>query len=437
MLAVSLRGVSKKYRIYDSQRERLKGALSFGRKAGRDFWALKDIDLDVEPGTALGVLGRNGAGKSTLFRTISGVIQPTRGTVQVNGRMVALFQLGAGFNDEFTGRENILLNGLILGIERREMLELFDEIAAFADIGDFMDQPLKTYSSGMRGRLGFAVAVNVKPEILLVDETLATGDAVFKARGIQKMRELRDSGATILFVSHSASQVKNFCTEAALLHKGKLIARGDAGEVADEYHALVSRAAQKQKAKLEGMFGTDMFEEPDDLAGPDLRRVQTAGGSASPRDGAEEARLGDVEVLDDVGAPVELVAPESNLTVRVPIRYERDVRGSAASIVVHNEEGLEIFSTSTDLEGATLGERRAGERVVVDFSFPASLKNGRYSVAAAITRGNNTYLDRVDVAAVFRVSRPSERGAFPGLVHLPTRVAVHEADRARRSEASG
>jgi ABC-2 type transport system ATP-binding protein len=431
MLAVSLRGVSKRYRIYSSPRERLKGALTFGRGAGRDFWALKDIDLDVEKGTALGVLGRNGAGKSTLFRTISGVLQPSTGTVQVNGRMVALFQLGAGFNDEFTGRENILLNGLILGIERREMLELYDEIAAFADIGEFMDQPLRTYSSGMRGRLGFAVAVNVKPEVLLVDETLSTGDAVFKARGIQKMRELRDSGATILFVSHSASQVRNFCTEAVLLHKGQLVSRGESGEVADEYHELVSRAARKQKAKLEGLFGEEMFEEADDLAGPDLRRVSQA------RNGSGEARVGDVEVLDDAGSPVDVVTPDSNLTVRVPVHYARDVEGSAVSIVVNNEAGLEVFSTSTDLEDVPLGDRRSGERAVVEFHFPVPLKNGRYSVSAAVTRGRNASLDHVGVAAVFKVSRPPDRGVFPGLVHLPTRVTVHEADPARRGGPSG
>ena len=431
MLAVSLKGVSKRYRIYSSSRERLKGALTLGRGAGTDFWALKDINLDVEPGTALGVLGRNGAGKSTLFKTISGVLQPSTGTVQVNGRMVALFQLGAGFSDDFTGRENILLNGMILGIDRREMLELFDEIAAFADIGEFMDQPLKTYSSGMRARLGFAVAVNVKPDVLLVDETLSTGDAVFKARGIQKMRELRDSGATILFVSHSSSQVRNFCTEAVLLHKGKLVSRGEAAEVADEYHELVSRAARKQKAKLEGLFGDDMIEETDDLSGPDLKvRVSQTNGSG-------EARLGEVEVLDDAGSPVEVASPDSNLTIRVPVHYAHDVENSAVSIVLNDEAGLEVFSTSTDLEDVPLGDRRSGDRALVEFNFPIPLKNGRYSVSAAVTRGKNASLDRVGVAAVFKVSRPRDRGAFPGLVHLPTRVTVHEAGPARRGGPSG
>src|SRR5215210_2274379 len=169
MLAVSLQGVSKKYRIFPNGRDRLKEALSFGRKEyGHDFWALRDVNLEVKSGTTLGILGRNGAGKSTLLNIVAGILQPTSGTVEVNGRVVVLSGLGAGFNPEFTGRENIMLNGLILGIERQELLERFDDIAAFADIGEFIDQPIKTYSSGMKSRLGFAVAVNVKPDVLIL-----------------------------------------------------------------------------------------------------------------------------------------------------------------------------------------------------------------------------------------------------------------------------
>src|SRR3712207_944650 len=173
MPAVSIKGVSKNFRTFPNGRARLKETLSFGkRKYGRDFWALKDINLEVEKGTTLGIIGRNGAGKSTLLSIVSGILQPTEGTVEVNGRLVALFALGAGFNPEFTGRENIMLNGLILGIEHQEMLERFDDIVEFADLGDFIDQPIKTYSSGMRSKLGFAVAVNVEPDVLILDETL-------------------------------------------------------------------------------------------------------------------------------------------------------------------------------------------------------------------------------------------------------------------------
>jgi ABC-2 type transport system ATP-binding protein len=192
--AISLRGVSKKYIISPSRSSRLGELLSFGKaKRSREFWALQDIDLDVEPGTTLGVVGRNGAGKSTLLSIISGVLRPTTGEVQVEGRLSAIFGLGAGFNPLFTGRENAMLSGLILGIEYEEMIERFDAIEAFADIGEFMDQPIKTYSSGMRSRLGFAVAINVEPDVLVIDEALSAGDSAFKKKAIQRMYDLRDS----------------------------------------------------------------------------------------------------------------------------------------------------------------------------------------------------------------------------------------------------
>src|SRR5919199_5178227 len=253
MHAVTVRGLSKKYRIFPSERARLKETLSFGRKQfGRDFWALQDINLDVDPGTTLGIVGRNGAGKSTLLSIISGILRPTTGTVEVNGRLVALFALGAGFNAEFTGRENIMLNGLILGIDHKEMVERFDDIVAFADLGDFIEQPLKTYSSGMRSKLGFAVAVNVEPDILILDEVLAVGDAVYKEIALQKVYELRDRGTTILFVSHSLPTVEDFCNRAALLHEGHLMATGETTDVIAEYQALVSSLQSQRKQQRKG-----------------------------------------------------------------------------------------------------------------------------------------------------------------------------------------
>ncbi len=436
MPVVSLEEVSKKYRIFPSTRAQLKRVLSLGKsKAEHEFWALKDVNMEVEPGTALGILGRNGAGKSTLLKIVSGVLQPTYGKVRVDGRLVALLQLGAGFNDEFTGRENVTLNGLILGIDRKEMLNRFDEIAAFADIGEFMEQPLKTYSSGMRARLGFAVAVNVKPDILLVDEALSTGDAVFKAKGIQKMRDLRDSGATILFVSHSATQVKNFCTEATLLHKGSLVARGETSEVIDYYEALVSKSATKQNGQP-GPAQPSNFDlgddEEEDLKTPDSKASALDINSTSLRHGTGEAKIQSVEVLDESGRPVDPVDPDSMLTIRAHVQYTQAVDDSAVGIVLRNRGGLDIFSTSTAVEGTPIGSRNAGERVIVDFSFRVPLKHGRYSVAAFVSRsGAKVDLDWVGVAAVFKMSRPSGRGNFAGLVDLPTQVRLEEPDRAR------
>lgn len=423
----------------------MKELLSFGRvKHGQDFWALRDIDLNIEPGTTMGILGRNGAGKSTLLKIVSGVLQPSSGAVEINGRLAALLQLGAGFNLEFTGRENVMLNGLILGIERREMLERFDEIAAFADVGEFMEQPVKTYSSGMRARLGFAVAVNVEPDILIVDETLSVGDAIFQHMGLQKMRELRDSGTTIFFVSHSAGMVKNFCSEAILLHKGSMISRGNTAEVADRYQALISSveakrsgiilsSEQSSKYRINGESdnGEAASESPSFKSDPKLERR-----SSSFRHGTGEARILSVELLDETGSPTEEIIQDSTLTVRTHVEYRESLNNNIVSITLRNRSGLDVFSTNTQLEKANIGKTSREDRRVVDFSFQVPLQDGPYSVSAAVfhPQNKNLYMDWVDVAATFRIELPASRGAVRGLVHIPALVKVHSPDRKRQSE---
>lgn len=427
--AVSIRGVSKRYRIFPSQSDRFKQMLSFGRvRRGHEFWALRDIDLEVERGTTLGILGRNGAGKSTLLKIVSGVLQPTSGTVEVNGRLAALLQLGAGFNPEFTGRENVMLNGLILGLDRREMLERFDEIAEFADIGEFMEQPVKTYSSGMRARLGFAVAVSVEPDILIVDETLSVGDAIFKHLGLRKMRELRDAGTTIFFVSHSPGMVKNFCNEAVLLHKGAMIAHGATAEVADRYGALLSGLRSRR-----GDPGSGLDPEANEDDAPDFKEDPALERRAARvRHGTGEARVSNVELLDASGGPTQAVAPDEPATVRVHLEYAEDVKDSAVGITLRNKAGLDVFSTTTAREGVRVGPRRAGERLIVDFSLKMPLRHGPYSVAAAVShpKEKDLHMDWVDVAAAFRLERLRGR-PVGGLVDLPTAARVHSPDRAQ------
>jgi len=438
MPAISLEGVSKKYRIYHNRRDRLREALSLGRsKRSHDFWALRDIDLKVEPGVSLGLLGRNGAGKSTLLQVIAGVLHPTAGTVRTEGRISALLQLGAGFNRDFTGRENAIMNGLLLGIERRRMLERMDEIEAFADIGDFMDQPVKNYSSGMRARLGFAVAVNVEPDILLVDETLSVGDGVFRALGIQKMRELQESGATIIFVSHSTRMVKNFCTEAALLQKGGLVAHGDVTETSDYYEALLSNAAAQRVDRESGSIGPSDSDPDDGFEIPSFK-VETEPASQPLRHGTGEAQIHNVEILDRSGQPTDLVAPDSDMIVRVHLQYAEDVDDGILGIAFRNKTGLEVFATNTHLEKTPIKERRAGDRVVVDFNLKPSLRQGTYSVAAGVSRvrSKDVYLDWIAVATTFEITRPPGRSAYPGMVHLPTEVTVFEQERADAPDQS-
>jgi ABC-2 type transport system ATP-binding protein len=440
--AVSARGVSKKYRIFSGGRDRLKEALSFGRrKYGRDFWALKDINLEVEPGTTLGILGRNGAGKSTLLGIIAGILQPTSGTVEVNGRLVALSGMGAGFNKEFTGRENVILNGLILGMEYREILERFDDIAAFADIGDFMDQPIKTYSSGMRSRLGFAVAVNVEPDVLILDETLAVGDAVYRETALQKMYELRDSGTTILFVSHSTKMVEDFCTEAILLHKGRMLASGETTDIIDRYQRLISKSKTRKNQRETG--DKQPSEASTTVSGEQTENLPSGENSnferraPLPRDGARAVKIRSVELLDEHLHPVETVAPDSTVTVRVQLEYLEAVKNSELTVTLHNDAGLEVFSADTAMEGIPLEEMKKGERAIVDFTFEIPLQHGAYSVTAAARAGGSEdlYLDRVEAAAAFEISRPRNHSPFRGIVHLPVEIKVHtpEGERQGRS----
>jgi ABC-type polysaccharide/polyol phosphate transport system ATPase subunit len=439
--AISLEGISKKHRIYSSQRDRLYEALSLGRvKRSRDFLALNDINLEIEQGTSLGLLGRNGAGKSTLLRIISGVLQPSSGFVRVDGRIAALLQLGAGFNPEFTGRENALLNGLFLGIDRKEMIRRFDEIEAFADLGEFMDQPVKTYSSGMRARLGFAVAVNVEPDVLLVDETLSVGDGVFKHMGIQKMRELQSSGATIVFVTHSTGMVKSFCTEAALLHKGNLLAHGDTSETVDRYQALLSNAASKEgNSDLDTTRLPDSEMDNEEPGTPEFEEDPKLESRPSRlRHGTGEARIQNVEMLNERGEQIETVMPESTTTVRIHVEYMEEVNASVIGFILRNKTGLDIFSTNTKHENAPIGKRRPGDRVIVDFSFQAPLRHGPYSIAAAVESGKKGAgpLDWIDVATALRIERPDTGGNVKALIHLPTKVKVFEAGESQKPRRS-
>lgn len=430
--SISLRGVSKSFRVYDGGKARLLDALTFGRAdRGRDFWALRDVDLEVERGTTMGVLGRNGAGKSTLLRVIAGNLRPTRGEVRVAGQPIFL-QMGAGFNPDYTGRENVMLNGLVLGLERKKILERFDEIEAFADIGEFIDQPVRTYSSGMRSRLGFAVAVNVEPDILIVDEALSVGDAVFKQMGLQKMRELRDRGSTILLVSHSIGTVRGFCTRAALMHQGRLIASGDTAEIADRYQALLSGSARGSgvpegfKYEPEGLGDDEEAEavERDPLlADESLKKTGL-------RHGTGEVKVSDVEVLGPDGGPVGVLRPGDEIRVRLHLLAREDVEGVKVGITFRNQTGLEVFSTDTVHEGLAPESLVAGKRVFVDFTVGLALKPGNYGIVAHVSSAGKkkTYYDWLGVAATFKLNKLDSKDVVPGLVRLPSRAEVSPRD---------
>ncbi len=451
---ITLKGVGKRYRISSSRSSWIKDLLSPGKASStHEFWAVEAVDLEIEAGSTLGVLGRNGAGKSTLLKMISGVSRPTAGEVRVDGRLAAIFSTGAGFNPEFTGRDNVMLNGLILGISRDEMLARMDDIEAFADIGEFMDQPIKTYSSGMKSRLGFAVAVNVEADILVLDEALSAGDAAFKKKALQRMYDLRDSGTTVLFVSHSIGMVKRFCTEAILLHKGRLVTTGEPAEVVDRYRELLDNSedakkaeagsrASEQERQLDYSIEHEDEEDTPFRDGPRANGARRGGPRGNQNGGRKngnpnsvvlrpptgEATVLGAELMDWNGDPARAVASGAGVTARVHLQYLRDEGESVLDLTLRDGDGLEVFATSTAEEGAPIGPRNRGERASVDFAFAVPLRPGRYAVDAAVhAPRDGACLSRAEAIATLEVLPPEDGRRVRGLVDLPTEVRVFEA----------
>ncbi len=432
-------GVGKRYAIYARPRDRLARALRRGRGAvPREFWALRGVSFEVEPGGALGIVGRNGSGKSTLLQIIAGTMAPTEGSVEVGGRVAALLELGSGFNPEFTGRENAYLNGAILGLSRREMDARMEEIAAFADIGAFLDQPVKVYSSGMLVRLAFAVQVQVEPDILIVDEALAVGDALFQKRCYQRLEEMRSGGVTLLFVSHDQESVRTLTSRAVLLHEGSVRASGSSAEVLLEYRRL-------------------LHEDEKRWLGAQVQRIGEAARGPSPaaRDGERPDRLsfGDldaevtgVRVLDASGEESEVFYPGDEIVIRVECLVRRALTHLNVAVRLRSKEGVKMYSWGTlnqdiarwagrgAVAGGAFWERRfqGGERVTIDFRMACALGMNLYEVQACVTEegdrfyGSQRMLHWRDEAAFFQVYMKHQEYFFGGVCDL--RMSAHVQD---------
>ncbi|HEX2739331.1 MAG TPA: Wzt carbohydrate-binding domain-containing protein, partial [Rubrobacter sp.] len=300
------------------------------------------------------------------------------------------------------------------------------DIEAFADIGEFIDQPVRTYSSGMRARLGFAVAINVEPDILVLDEALSAGDAAFKKKALQRMYDLRDSGTTVLFVSHSMGMVKRFCTEAVLLHKGHLVASGEPEDVVEEYRTVIENAQENKEssARDRQLDYTIAHEDEEDM--PDS---PNGAGRRGSRPLTGEAEILDLELLDERGKQVNRLPSGARLTVRVQLRYTEPVEGSTLGISLRSKRaGLEVFSTDTDLEGAPLGRKEKGEQATVDFTFGVPLRSAAYIVDAVLTASQEEGSDLARTQASFRVTESDTLAPVRGLVQLPAEVRVHGLD---------
>jgi len=435
-IALSVLGVSKRYRLFASPQERVKEALHpFRRTYHREFWALRNITFEIVQGETVGILGRNGSGKSTLLQLICSVSSPTFGSVSVNGRIAALLELGAGFNPQFTGRANVILSGTIMGVPRHEMLKRLPAIEAFADVGHFFDQPVKTYSSGMFVRVAFAVAINVDPDILVIDEALAVGDAKFQHKCFQKFAEFKRAGKTIIVVSHALDMITAHCDRALLIDSGHLISDGGPQEVVDQYIKLVFGPAADDNVVPAAADiarttepGHTSAEEASDFARFCDERVTEPYAERRRTYNKNETRLhsGEVEILDyivEVNGAVDTptVPQNSRVSVWIKAKFNRAVVRPIIGFSVKSMNGLIVYGSNTFMQRIPVEHVAAGAVKRFQFSFMNNLNAGDYFIDIGVAEPDGTTGGRpLDVrrsVAHFTVVN-SGPPAFEGLIDL-------------------
>ena len=392
--AVEVRNVSKMFRLYHEKNQYLKTALLRGRRARyEDFWALKDVSFDIPHGSTFGIIGSNGSGKSTLLKCLAGILTPDKGSITVNGRIAALLELGAGFHPELSGRENVFLNGAILGMTRSELETKFDEIVEFAGLEEFIDTPVKNYSSGMTVRLGFAIAINVDPEILIIDEVLAVGDAAFQLKCYEKIEEFRKQGKTIILVSHGVGDVAKLCDTVAWIEKGRLAEIGDSYEVVGSY----------------------MGESHD-------AQTRTTG-QVGDRWGSGEAKILGVDFLKQDGQALKNIRTGEPVVLRINYEVMEPIEELVVGIRVSHLHGTNIWGTNTHRRGLKIQPRTGPGHIDIDMSaFP--LLAGTYDLTIALSDGSEVHsFDHWEKGLRFDVNQ----GKFfdEGLVTFPAQFRAH------------
>ena len=414
--SIRAENVSKLYKLYNDPVSRLKEALWRGRRTfHREFHALSNVTFAVEKGCTVGVIGRNGSGKSTLLQIIAGILTPTSGEIEVNGRVSALLELGSGFDPEFTGRENVFMNGAILGLSRNEIAGRFEQIEKFAEIGAFMDQPVKLYSSGMFVRLAFATAINVDPDILLVDEALSVGDIVFQHRCMSKIREIQQQGKTIFFVSHDIGAVQKLCTKVILLEKGKILCIGEPDQVIQEYYKIIWNAEES--------YNSDRQQESEQTA---VAESEIAFEEVKQYDSRFGNRTGEIvgfALVDEAGRSRQSFRGGERVFFSLLVTCHESIDMPMAGFVLKDLLGNELIKTNTDTEGCSLKPCRDGAMVKVTFSFVLPyFRSGSYAFSAGFGNGtieHHTAYDWIENLRVFTME--SSEDCY-GLVRSPVDV---------------
>ncbi|MGN0141854.1 MAG: ABC transporter ATP-binding protein [Roseburia sp.] len=405
-LAIDVRHISKSYKLYRGKGDRLKDALHLPGKC-QEFYALSDVNFSVKKGETVGLIGTNGAGKSTLLKIITGVLTPSAGEVEVDGKVSALLELGAGFNAEYTGMENIYFNGTLMGYSREQMEERVPQIIEFAGIGDYINQPVKTYSSGMFARLAFAMAINVEPDILIVDEALSVGDIYFQSKCFKKMDEIKQNGTTILLVTHDMSSVVKYCDKVVVMNHGKAIREGNPKEMVDIYKKILvnqfdEEAPEEKSAAIEAGENSWMSELS-------LNEENVLYGSG-------KAHIKDFGFFDENGNLTNMILKKSTFQIRMKVEFLEDVEYPIFAFTVKNARGAEVTGTNTMFERLEIPLAKKGETYVVTFTQKALMQGGEYLMSFGCTgyeNGEFTVYDRLyDVANLTIVSEQDTVGTF-------------------------
>lgn len=431
-IAIKVENLTKVYKLYKSPVDRLKEALSpIRRKYHSDFHALNNVSFEIGKGQTVGILGKNGAGKSTLLKILTGVLTPTSGSVSVNGKVSALLELGAGFNHELSGMENVYFNGMLMGYTREELNSRLNEILSFADIGEFIHQPVKTYSSGMFVRLAFSVAINVSPDILIVDEALSVGDMFFQSKCIAKMKKMIDSGVTVLFVSHNTVSITNLCKNAILLQDGAIIANDASAKVVDMYFAA---KIASQQSIISNNEARNEAENAETSNFSDKRGIFSDNKEFVKRASFHRVRNGmadfvNVQLLDEFGYEIKSVRYGQQVMLRMCFEILEDIHQLSAGYHIINKDGVRVVISDTIIEDKLINSAKKGEKYIMDWQFKVSLREGNYNILTALSippdieHEKIVLCDYVPCALQFE-TRARENGKLYGCVHWDNTVEI-------------
>lgn len=425
--AITVNDVTKIYRLYEKPIDRLKETLSPTHKNyHRDFYALNGISFDVKKGQTVGIIGTNGSGKSTILKIITGVLTPTSGSLEVNGVISALLELGAGFNMDYTGIENIYMNGTMMGFSRKEMEEKLNDILEFADIGDFVYQPVKTYSSGMFVRLAFALAINVEPEILIVDEALSVGDVFFQAKCYRRMEEIRQNGTTILMVTHDMGAIIKYCDQVVVLNKGNFIAQGEPGKMVDLYKKILANQmddlslelAEIRSGELNDFSGEKAVSKKEAAKARQegLMKEKLTVNPNRTEYGDKKAEIVDFGLLDERGNVTNLLLKGEYFSIRERIHFHDEIESPIFTYTIKDKRGADLTGTNTMYEASDVKSVKNGDEYEVEFKQKMTLQGGEYLLSMSCTGFENgehvVYHRLYDIVNITVISNKNTVGVY-------------------------